>query len=121
MQDANYILVQDGYMGSTDGYTSVGWSVARMEHVSITAAYTGTPSGTLVLQASNDRGDKNSANWFAGPDVGNWVTIANSSVTVTTADTTVWNLSNTGHRWLRVKYTWTASTGTLNVTANAKG
>lgn len=91
---------------------------------SIQAVYTGTPTGTLKLQGSDDpTGD------FASPANAtniptNWSDIAGTSQALTAAGTFLWNMSDVGYNWVRLVYTDTSggtSTAILNARINAKG
>jgi hypothetical protein len=75
---------------------------------SVQAAWTGTPTGTLKIQIADD--DAASV----------WTDYTGSSVSLTgTADTCAWFFS-TASRWVRVVYTFTSGTGTLNVYVSQK-
>lgn len=92
-----------------------------------TAAFivTGTPTGTVVLQASNDpeTNDTMPAN-NPQPAPTNWVTITGSSFTLSASGETMWNVSQIGYNWVRVQYTDASggiSTATANIIINTKG
>lgn len=92
---------------------------------SVAANITGTPTGTILLQASNDP-ETNDVTPLGTPAPlpTNWSTIANTSTNVTTSGTTLWNVSDVGYNYVRVVYTDTssgASTATMNVVVNGKG
>ena len=75
---------------------------------SVQAAWTGTPTGTLKLQISND------------PLAGSWTDYTGSSVSLTgTSDTTAWFFENAS-RWVRVVYTFASGAGTLDVYVSQK-
>ena len=87
---------------------------------SIQAVYTGTPTGTFKLQASSD------PVYPASPSVvTNWTDIADSSVAVTAAGDTTWNVYNVMYNFVRLVYvdgSAGASTAVLTIsTFNAKG
>lgn len=100
-------------------------SVVSLEYqlgCSIQATMTGAPVGTLKLQGSNDFGTIQPA----GPDNGgagvvNWTDIADSSGPVTGAGTFSWNYNGVFYKWIRVVYTFTSGTGTINIRINTKG
>jgi hypothetical protein len=90
---------------------------------SIQVFFTGTPTGTFKLQASDDVypsvNQTNLANL-------NWSDIANSSFTVAAAGNVMWNYSLlAGYNWVRVVYTDGSSgesTATItSATLNGKG
>lgn len=95
----------------------------------IASTITGTPTGTLKLQASNDPETNDTQyNVTNGrpPSVAptHWVDITDSTFTVTTAGTTMWNVREIGYNYVRVVYTDTssgASTATMTTVFNGKG
>ncbi len=94
----------------------------------ISAIVTGTPTGTIKLQASNDPETNDTQVNSTGlpPAVGpvNWVDIANSSFALTTSGGTLWNVNAVGYNYVRVVYADTssgASTATMDIVFNGKG
>ena len=77
---------------------SIGYSV----HTVISGA---DIAGTLKLQSSNDNT--------------NWVDVANSSVSITSAADNMHDISNAQYRY--VKVVWTATSGTGNMTCTFIG
>ncbi len=95
---------------------------------SIAAIVTGTPTGTIKLQASNDPETNDTQTNSTGlpPAVGptNWADITNSTFTLTAAGETMWNVNAVGYNYVRVVYTDTSSgtsTATLKLVINCKG
>lgn len=96
---------------------------------SIAAIITGTPTGTVKLQASNDpetNDTQTNATSGVAPAVGpsNWVDITDSLFTVTTAGESMWNVRDVGYNYVRVVYTDAsagASTATMKIVFNGKG
>lgn len=89
---------------------------------SIQVVITGSPIGTLDLQASNDFGTIKPA----GPDQGNpgivnWTDVTGSSTAVSGAGTVLWNFEGAYYKWLRVNYTAASGTGTMTIRINTKG
>jgi hypothetical protein len=90
--------------------------------VSIQVVITGTPSGTLNLQGSNDFGTIKPAGPDQGnPGVVNWTDIANSSSPVTGAGTASWNFNGVFYKWIRLNYVSVSGTGNMTVRINTKG
>ena len=92
------------------------------QHVlySIQAVYTGTPTGTLKLQISNDIVKVGIGNDQAA-NVVNWTDYTNSPVFLTgTSGDFVWNVFDVGYRWVRLVYVHSAGTGTINATFSGK-
>jgi len=95
----------------------------------MSAIITGTPTGTISIQASNDpETNDTQINTTAQlpPAVGptNWVTITGSTFTVTTAGEEMWNVDYAGYNYVRVQYTDASggtSTATMKIIFNAKG
>lgn len=93
------------------------------------AIFTGTPTGTVKLQASNDpETNDTQTNVAAGrpPAVGpsNWVDIANSTFTISASGETMWNVNAVGYNYVRVVYTDASggtSTATMKLIFNGKG
>jgi len=95
----------------------------------VAAVVTGTPTGTIKLQASNDPETNDTQyNVTANrpPSVGpvNWVDITNSSFTLSSSGETMWNVRDIGYNYVRVVYTDSSggtSTATMNIIFNGKG
>lgn len=76
-----------------------------IEDFSIEAAWTGTPTGSFKVQASNTKA--------------NWDDIADSSVAVSgAAGSHIWNLNKQEYRWARLVYINQSGTGVISY-ANA--
>lgn len=96
---------------------------------SIVAVITGTPTGTIQLQASNDPETNDTQyNQTANqpPSVGptNWTTVTNSPFTLTTAGNEMWNVDGVAYNYVRVQYIDTSggtSTATMTIIFNGKG
>lgn len=81
---------------------------------SIQALWTGAPVGTLILQTSADL--------TADPTlVANWSDFSGSSIAVNGPGDVMFNLANAGYKWIRLKYTKTSGSGTLNANISNKG
>lgn len=91
----------------------------------IAAIITGTPTGTVKLQASNDPETNDTMpNGVPAPVPTHWVDIDDSSFPVTTAGETMWNVRYIGYNYVRVVYldsSGGASTATMTVIFNGKG
>lgn len=82
--------------------TSVAMDLGDLSNFSVGVDFTGsTLAGTLTLESSNDNSD--------------FVTVANSSQSVTSAASHLWSVQGAGYRYVRVK--WVAGSGTGNMTA----
>ena len=105
-------LVTDGDMSGSVNSTAL--DLHEVSDFAIQAVWTGTPTGTLVLQGSCD-------NVELGTDVTNWVNITDSSYTVTVSDSNyLWDYSDAAFLWVRLAWTNTTGSGTLQVVCSAK-
>lgn len=89
---------------------------------------TGTPTGSVKLQASNDPETNDTQTNATGlpPAVGptNWADITDSNFTLTASGETMWNVNAVGYNYVRVVYTDTSggtSTATAKIIVNGKG
>lgn len=75
---------------------------------SVQAIWSGTPTGTLGLQFSNDiaQGGAAPTNWTAD----------STQALSGSAGSYMWNIWPANYRWVRLVYTKTSGTGTLNAT-----
>lgn len=94
----------------------------------MSAIITGTPTGTIKLQASNDPETNDTQVNTTGlpPAVGptNWADIDGSTFIVTAAQEVMWNVNAVGYNYVRVVYADTSggtSTATMTIIANCKG
>jgi len=85
--------------------------------------FTGTPDGVFSLECSNDAGHPNAeSNAMKVEGVDNWTTITGSASVVTAAGNITWNAENVGYQWVRIRYTFSASTGDItSARVNLKG
>lgn len=102
----------------------------------LAANYTGSATGSIKLQASNDpETNDTQVNVAYGPGQPptnppskapvNWADIANSTFTIAPGITeTMWNVNAVGYNYVRVVYTDASggtSTATMNIVFNGKG
>lgn len=102
---------------------------------SVAMIVTGTPTGTVKLQASNDpetNDTQTSSSTTLGQTPGsppavapsNWADITNSSFSLTTGGETMWNVNAVGYNFVRVVYTdgsGGTSAATASIIFNGKG
>lgn len=108
---------------------SLAMQLEDMVNFSIQIVFTGTPTGSFKLQASDDPVPKPSQ--VFGPNgvvtytPSNWTDVANSSFTVAAAGNVCWDYNNCGFNYVRVVYTDTSggsSTAIItSATFNGKG
>jgi hypothetical protein len=116
-------------------YNSPYVQLKQIYTYTMAAIITGTPNGSIQIQASNDQ-ERNDTQVNVSYDPGqsptnppaiaptNWVTIANSTFTVSSAGETMWNVNFVGYNYVRVQYTDASggtSTATMNIIFNGKG
>jgi len=86
--------------------TSAWLPLANVTNVCVQAVYTGSPNGTLKLQASND--------------ASNATDISGKTIAIAAAGNGILELTSAGYAYLRVVYTKSSGTGSLTVTVNGK-
>lgn len=111
----------------TTSKKSIGLEINQEFAWSIQAVWTGAPTGLFSIEVSDDLVPvAPSATNPVGPDpaanVVNWSTYTGSTVTVAgTAGNWMWISQLGPYKWVRLSYTATSGTGTLNATFFAKG
>jgi len=106
------------------GYTSPYTPLKNIYMYSIMAIISGSPTGSIKLQASNDPETNDTQLNSTGlpPAVGpsNWADIADSTFPISASGNTMWNVREVGYNYVRVVYT---GTGAANITVivNGKG
>ena len=114
-------IISSGDM-SQSSVVSSGLDMNQMFGGSISAVFTGSPVGTLTIEISNDivnapiAGGANLAS-----AVVNWSTYTGSSQAISAAGDFTYILADTNYRWLRLKYTKTSGSGTINAYFSGKG
>lgn len=95
---------------------------------SIAAIITGTPTGSIKLQASNDpeTNDTQVNSTGLAPSVApsHWADITDSTFAVAASGEVMWNVNAVGYNYVRVSYTDTSggsSTATATIIFNGKG
>lgn len=105
--------------------TSLATAATALQDIygyTVQAVWTGTPTGTFKLQASNDPFKYVTPNVTQVPT--HWTDIADSSITITAAGDYMWNVIGAFYPFVRLVYTDTSggtSTARLNVIINIKG
>ena len=104
-------------------FNSDPFRVSSMIAAAVQAVVSGSAAldGTLKLQASCDVGSYGLDGLIAASSIPNWTDITGTSQAITADGANMWNVDAIGFRWLRVAYTKTAGTGTLAISASAKG
>jgi hypothetical protein len=102
----------NGQIGSTGdlsaSYNSDAIDLKDATMFSLQAVLTGSPVGTIKLQVTNE------------PTPSNWKDVNGSSVSITAATNVVWDKSRAPYRWVRIAYTRSSGTGSINIYATMK-
>jgi hypothetical protein len=88
---------------------------SQLLQVSAQIIATGSPTGTIKFQASNDFG-----NSMASTTPTNWTDIATQTITLTTAGSFLIPKFEICYQWIRIVYT-SGGTGTITVKMKAHG
>jgi hypothetical protein len=119
MKSADFALITSGDMTGT--ITSKAIDMRQIYGYAVQGIFTGTPLGSIKLQASCDSPPTNEV---GGPAPTNWSDIQESSQSISGAGNWLPNVIGSFYNWVRVVYTPTtpgSNAGTLNVRMNAKG
>ena len=82
---------------------------------------TGSPVGTLAMQASDDYLAINTAGGQTNViNAGNWVTISGMTAAVTTAETIIFDCNQLAPMSIRLLYTKTSGTGAIDIYVSGK-
>lgn len=98
---------------------SIGMYVDQIKDWSIQAVWTGSAVGVFKIQVSND---------IVTPGTGtdlsihvvNWSDYTGSTYSMSAAGDFGWLAQNSGYQWVRLFYTKTSGTGSLNATFSGK-
>lgn len=118
MRILNETLLTDGDVSGD--LSSAPLLLAYAFGYAIQAVFTGSPSGTLKLQGSND--SVPNAQFVETPP-SNWTDIDGSSTSISASGTVLLNAQGVYFTWVRAVFTPSMSpgTGTMSVTGNTKG
>lgn len=119
MRFDNTLIVNAG--DASANITSNAISLESIYGFAMQAVFTGTPTGTLKLQASCDPGSNPINASAIGSGITNWTDVANSSTAISAAGTVLYNIDAAYYKWVRIVYTASSGTSTLNVRFNGKG
>lgn len=97
--------------------TSEPISLFNIYGFSIQLVYTGSPNGAFVLEGSNDASFDNQKNT---PPT-NWTELSGTTATIIAAGSYIYNYSLVPFNWVRVKWTFSSGSGSLNGRINIKG
>lgn len=120
MRQSSVPLIINGSMAGA--ITSTGINLISIYAYSIQAIWSGgsAPVGSFSLQGSNDAGDIGSGQGVSQPI--NWTTIVGSSQSISGSPGGVlFDVVQCSYRWVRLIYTPTSGSATVNATINTKG
>lgn len=117
MRNGNVKVLNAGVMTGTNVVNGDAFNVDNLLHAAIQAIWSAgaTPVGTLKLQGSCDAPVSGK-----GTDVTNWSDLGVTASVSGNTGSAILQAANMGFKWLRLVYTNTSGTGTLNAFANAK-
>ncbi len=100
--------------------TSTVTNIQFLDNIGIQLSFTGTPVGTFDVQISADHAQDANGNVTVA---GNWISLTLDPVPTASgsADSIYIDINQTSAPWLRVVYTRTSGSGTLNGYITAKG
>lgn len=112
-----YHLMNAVSMGASATSSAVG--IQYLDNVAIQLNFTGTPTGTFAVQGSLDYSQTSTGTVI---NAGNWIplTLASSPVASGAAGTILLDLNQLSFPWVRVVYTRSSGTGTLDSYISAK-
>ena len=113
MRVFDYKLLTNGDMSGN--INSPAQQLVQMQIASIQATFSGSPVGSLKLQITND--DPH----IVGAANVIWSDYSGSTTAVSGSGNFLWNLLSNGYNFVRVVYTFSSGTGSLNITASGKG
>lgn len=113
-------LIANGAMTGTSVITSKAVEIINLDNVFLQLDFTGTPSGSFDVQVSSDHLEDQEGNVLVA---GHWVSLALSPTPIAAgaADDIGIDMNQLGASYLRVVYTNTSGTGTLNAFVSGKG
>lgn len=119
MRQSSVKLITNASMAAP--ITSLGINLISIYAYSVQGVWTGgAVVGVFKLQGSNDSGDIGSGQGVSQPV--NWTDIVSSSQSISGSPGSIlYDITECAYRWVRLVYTSTSGSATLNVTINTKG
>ena len=111
-------------VNAADASVTVTSSAITLENIfgyAIQVVFTGSPVGSLKLQASCDQGSNPINASAIGAGITNWNDIAGTTVAISSAGLTLYNMDAQYYKWVRIVYTPDSGTGTVSARINSKG
>lgn len=89
---------------------SAAYQLGDIQVFSVAVIFTGSNvAGTLTLECTNDE-----------TGASDFVTVANSSTSVTNSGNVMFNVEKAGYRWVRAYWDYTSGTGNITINLTAK-
>lgn len=122
MKSNTITLLTNATMG-VGTVTSAPIVVDQIWGYAVQAFWTGTPAGTISLQASSESPPNQNQVSNGGPDnITIWDTIANSPVVIAGAPGSyMWNVTTASYRYFQLVYVGTSGAGSLSAIVSLKG
>ncbi len=112
MRQLNEVIITT--RSGASGVTSAAVLAENLFAISAVAIASSTEAGTLKIQASND-------NPLGSAAITNWVDIPSATVTVTAGSTVTIPKTEICYQWVRFVYTHSGGTGNITVQIKALG
>lgn len=123
MKSNTIVLLTNAAMTGTSTVVSAPIPLDQIFGYAVQAVWTGTPNGTLILQASCDVPATQPQTSNGGPySITNWTPIDGASTTIAgSSGNFMFNVDGAYYRWVQLSYTNTSSTGSLSALMFVKG
>lgn len=109
-----YNMVVAGSLGAN--FTSSPVNIQYLDNIGIQLNFTGTPTGVFYIQISADY----QVSQGVVINAGNWVNLNVTASAAGAADNAYFDITLTSAPWIRIFYSRTSGTGTLNAFLTAK-
>lgn len=122
MRTSTINILTAGPQAMTGNITSDAIYIGQSMGCCIQAVFTGSPVGSFKLQISQDQGPNETIISATQAPVVNWSDYTGSATNINGGGNFSWDVTITNSRWIRLVYTFTSGTGTLqSVQCNVKG
>ncbi len=112
-------LMVNQAVSSTTAYTSDTLHILNLDNINLQIDYTGTPNGLFLVQVSTDHVEDQEGNVLVE---GFWVSLPIGTIPASgSADQIIIDINQISAPWMRIKYTNSSGSGTMNMFASGKG
>lgn len=107
-------------VSSTNVYTSTPVNILNLDNIGLQVNIASTPSGSLQVQVSIDYQQTAEG---AVINAGNWINVVGASTVITSGspNEVYFDMNQLSAPWVRLQYTNSSGSGTLNAFASGKG